>query len=234
MEVGCADGGKAVRLAECWPQARFTGVDVSEPSIRQAEQRRLASSARERLRFLCGDYLALSPGRFDLILADSVLQWLPGSTDRLFGKLADELNPGGLLLFSIPYSCLYNTMLTAVRRTFRLVRSKPLDWLLLALAGGAHGQAHSPEFLQERLNYLYFLPQRMASGSLEKTLLARHRLAVKAAAPYVHASPGQYKHRVWCFRRELATAAPLPRSAPDSSGSGAFRRAPFAGRKKWT
>ncbi len=206
LEVGCGDGGKSVRLADCWPRAHFTGVDVSEPSIRQAEQLRLASPARERLRFLRGNYLTLSAGRYDLILADSVLQWLPGPTDRLFGKLADELNPGGLLLFSMPYSCLYNTLLTSVRRTLRLLRSKPLDRLLLTMAGGVHGQAHSPEFLRERLNYLYILPQRTADASLEKNLLARHRLAVRAVAPYVHASLGQYKHRLWCFRRETAAA----------------------------
>ena len=207
LEVGCGDGGKAIRLAEGWPGVHVTGVDISDPSIRQARRLRKGSPARERLEFLCGDYRALAPGRFDVILADSVLQWLPGPTDALFAKLAAELNPGGFLLFSMPYDCAYNTVLTGLRRTLRLVRSRFLDRAILLLAGRLHGQAHAPEFLRERLNYMYILPERMASRDLERSLAAGHGLVVAAVLPYLHASPAQYKHRLWCCRREPWRAA---------------------------
>jgi SAM-dependent methyltransferase len=210
LEVGCGDGGKTLRLAECWPQAHLTGVDISEPSIALAEQRRRSSPARERLNFQCGDYLTLALDRFDLILADSVLQWIPGPDDRLFGKLAGELAPGGLLLFSIPYACFYNTMLTGVRRVCRLFRSRLLDWLLLSLMGRLHGLTHSREFLRERLNYAYLLARRMGSPALEKVLLEKLHLEVQAVVPYAHASLGQFRHRLWCFRAPLALPARCP------------------------
>jgi trans-aconitate methyltransferase len=200
LEVGCGDGGKAIRLAESWPSAHFTGVDISEPSICLATQNQQASPARERLRFLTGDYLAMSLGQYDLILADSVLQWIPGSTDGLFGKLAGDLNPGGLLVFSIPYACLYNSILTGIRQTLRLFRSSLLDQSVLALARIIHGRSHTSEFLRERLSYAYRLTQRMASPALMETLRAQHDLAAEAIVPYAHASPGQFKHQLWCFR----------------------------------
>jgi SAM-dependent methyltransferase len=204
LEVGCGDGGKLLRLAERWPRAQLTGIDLSEMNIRLAEEARQASPARDRLRFLSGDYLQLPLGRFDLILADNVLHLIPGPTDRLFAKLTGELTSGGLLLFSIPYSCLYNALLTALRRVLRLFRTPLLDRMLLTLARALHGRQHSSEFLRERLEYAYILPERMGSPALERDL-AQHHLVLEARLPYLHASPAQFKHYLWCFRCQPQT-----------------------------
>jgi SAM-dependent methyltransferase len=208
LEVGCGDGAKAVHLVECWPHAHYTGVDLSGPNIRRAELRRLASPARERLRFVTGDYLDLLQERYDVILADSVFHLIAAPTEKLFARLAGDLNPGGWLLFTMPCSCLYNTVLMTFRRLLRLVRCRLLDRLLLAVAGRLHGRSYSREFLGERLEYAYLLPYRMGSRALEVSLLANHHLAVEAVLPCAHRSIAQPRHRLWCFHRLPTEPAP--------------------------
>src|SRR4051812_25405720 len=65
LDVGCGDGGKVMRLAECWPDAVFTGVDIAEPNIRAAERLRQGHPAAERLQFHAADYTAFATGGFD-------------------------------------------------------------------------------------------------------------------------------------------------------------------------
>jgi trans-aconitate methyltransferase len=199
LDVGCGDGGKVLRLAESWPETRFTGVDIGESNVREAERRQLGHPRREQLRFHAADYLKFAAGRHDVILADSVLHLIPGSTDLLFAKLASELTPGGLLIFSMPSACLYNTVLTRTRQLLRLCRSRVTDGLLLTLARLLHGRSHSREFLRERLHYMYILPERHGSRALETRLAAEHQLAMQGSTPCLHTSLGQPKHRLWCF-----------------------------------
>src|ERR1043165_789503 len=191
LDVGCVDGGKAFRLAARWPQADITGVDISELSIAAAEQHRQASQDAQRIRFAAGGYSALSLGRYDLILADSVLQFIPGSTEHLFAKLTSELRPKGWLVFSMPYTCLFNRLLTTARRTISMLRTRMFDSLFLSVAKRLYGQRFSSEFLRERLCYMYLLPARMLPPSLDNLCFLRQHLAVHAILPYAHASIGQ-------------------------------------------
>ena len=134
LEVGSGDGSKTLRLAESWPQATFTGVDICDANIQLAERQRRACSVRDRVQFLSGDYLSLALEKYDLIFADSVLHLIPGSTDALFTKLTMELNRGGYLVMSMPFDCMYNSLLFATRRILRRLRSRLTDWLILTLA----------------------------------------------------------------------------------------------------
>jgi SAM-dependent methyltransferase len=202
LDVGCGDGGKLARLAELFPQARLTGVDISGPNIRQAERRRLSGPARDRLNFILGDYRELSLPRFDVILSDSTLHLIPGSTDELFSKLSRELNPGGLLCFTIPCRCFFNALLATFRRTMRLIRSRFTDRLIMSLAATLHGSSHSREFLRERLQYMYILPNRYGSRALQRRLSKHHQLATETAEAFAHASLGQLKHRFYALRRQ--------------------------------
>ena len=200
LDVGCGDGGKVFRLVESWPETRFTGVDISEPNVREADARWSGHPSKQKLTFHAADYLEFDAGRHDVILADSVLHLIPGSTDRLFAKLAGELAPGGLLIFSMPSTCLYNTILTRTRQLLRLCRSRVTDGMLLTVAGLLHGRSHSREFLRERLHYMYMLPERRGSLALESRLAEEHQLELQGSSPCLHTSPGQQKHRLWCFR----------------------------------
>jgi trans-aconitate methyltransferase len=200
LEVGCGDGGQLARLAELLPQARLMGVDISEPNIRAAESRPVAESVRQRLDFILGDYRDMTLARYDLIISDTTLHLIPGSNDELFSKLASELKPDGRLVFTIPYRCLFNAMLSTMRRTLRLFRSRLTDRLILALAAKVHGNAHSREFLRERLHYMYILPCRYGSHSFAKALQSRHDLVAERALECAHSSLGKPKHRFYSFR----------------------------------
>lgn len=207
LDVGCGDGGKLFRLAECWPDASFTGIDIAEPNIRLAEHRRQESPHRDRIAFHAGDYRTFSARPHDLIVADGVLHLIPGPTDQLFARLVDHLAPGGLAVFSMPEECWYNWALLGVRRVLRACRSRLTDELALMAARLLHGRSHPDDFLRERLGYVYVLPFRQWSGTLEVRLTAVHGLDNLEAVRYRHTSPGQLRHRLWCFRRPPAAAA---------------------------
>jgi SAM-dependent methyltransferase len=207
LEVGSGDGGKLLRLAEAWPSAEFTGIDISAPNSRLAEQHRLQSAARNRVRFIHGDYLTAAVGRFDLILADSVLHLIPCATQRLFDRLASNLNPGGLIVFSMPCACLFNRLLFGVRRLLRLLRCGLTDRFLLKLASSLHRGAYSVDFLRERVNYMYIIPDRVGSTAMEQDLAAEYQWSLEAVSSEPHRSFGQPKHRLWCFQNHRAIPA---------------------------
>ena len=200
LDIGCGDGGKLARLAELWPKMSFTGIDISPPNIQQAELRGETSLARDRLNFILGDYRELILPSYDIILAESTLHLIPGTNDELFAKLRSEMKPGGLLLFTIPRRGAFNTLLSITRRVLRLFRSPMTDWLILSLAEKLHGQAHTREFLRERLHYMYILPNRYGSSRFARTLSEQHQLDLQFSARCAHTSLGQPMHSFYSFR----------------------------------
>jgi 2-polyprenyl-3-methyl-5-hydroxy-6-metoxy-1,4-benzoquinol methylase len=74
LEVGCGDGSVAQRLLERYPDASYTGIDVS------AEPGRLFRGDAARARFQSIDstsYLATEPEPFDLVVVVDVLHHVP-------------------------------------------------------------------------------------------------------------------------------------------------------------
>ena len=80
------------------------------------------------------DYREFSGGTFDLIYSWCVLHFIPGPDNLLFGKLARDLNDDGLLLYTLPYDCLFNRCLSAGRKVCRALRFRWLDRLFFQLA----------------------------------------------------------------------------------------------------
>lgn len=157
LELGCGTGYLTLILSERFPNARLTGIDLSE---------RMVATARERtgeqvcLRVGDAEVESLERGCYDLIAANAVIHWFqsPGNTLR---RLVDALRPGGFLICSTfgpdtlqelawIYSAVEEEMsLPPSRRVgdFRPERG----WLqFMKLAGIAH-----PQFLQcwQRLPY---------------------------------------------------------------------------------
>ena len=96
-DIGCGPGNSTEVLAERFPDAVVVGMDSSAEMIESARKRLPA------VRFEVGDITewSWSEGRFDVILANASLQWVPdhGSLlPRLLGKLA----PGGVLAVQVP------------------------------------------------------------------------------------------------------------------------------------
>jgi trans-aconitate 2-methyltransferase len=199
LDVGCGTGAQLIDIAATFQLAQCVGIDLSLWNV--ANARRMASDARLRLHFRHGDYLSFVSEPFDVILADSVLQNVPVSTGTLAVKLSTDLNPGGLLIVSIPYDCVYNRLIWTSRRVFRLARGPFLERVAVRVARLLH-PSWSADMIRERIPYLYLLPERVDSENVRDTLLTAGRLAVLQEQEVPHVSPVQPKHRLVVFRKQ--------------------------------
>jgi trans-aconitate 2-methyltransferase len=96
VDIGCGPANSTEVMVEAFPEARVSGVDNS-PDMLEAARKRLPGVKFERADITTW----AEPGPFDLIVANAVLQWVPGHEDllpRLVGKLA----PGGHLAVQMP------------------------------------------------------------------------------------------------------------------------------------
>ena len=201
LDLGCGTGLNALALAEALPQAVITGVDLSAASIAQGEAARRRHPAGARVTFTAANYLQFLGGPFDVIVSDTVLYAIPASDEALFGKIAGDLVPGGLLVYTMPTSAVANRMLVGVRRALRRLRGKRMDAVLLALARALHGGRYDEALLRERVPYMYVVPDRYDSRGLHTRLATQWSFEILATEPIPRASPAQLKHRLVVARR---------------------------------
>jgi trans-aconitate 2-methyltransferase len=98
VDLGCGPGTQTKTLLDRWPSARITGVDSSAEMISSAQ----ALAVPGRLEFLRADVRGWKPdGPVDVVVANAVLQWVPGHVD-LIGEIAGWLAPGGCFAFQVP------------------------------------------------------------------------------------------------------------------------------------
>ena len=121
LEIGSAIGGHLLPLAMSYPRAHFTGIDLAEEQVAQAN-----ASARElgleNITFVQADILDYQPepGAFDYVVAHGIYSWIaPEIRDALLALVARALASEGLGYVS------YNTFpgwhsLMAVRRLLQL------------------------------------------------------------------------------------------------------------------
>jgi len=96
VDIGCGPGNSTEVLAARYPGARVRGID-SSPDMIAAARKRLP-----QLQFDIADIASWDdPGRFDLVLANAVLQWLPDHA-ALLPRLIAMLAPGGSLAVQVP------------------------------------------------------------------------------------------------------------------------------------
>jgi SAM-dependent methyltransferase len=201
LEIGCGTGGTLFALAEARPRVTAVGVDLSPGSIEVAERARAEHPARDRVEFAAGEYLTVPvDGDFDVIVADQSLHLIGGSTDALCARLARQLRPGGLLLAEMPYVTPYNTALVGLRRVMRRLRGPRMDSIGLRVARRVHRGDMPDDQLQERIAYLYVVPERLAGDAFESALSA-HGIERIEQVPMRQASPAQLKHDLRVFGR---------------------------------
>ncbi|MFC5824609.1 class I SAM-dependent methyltransferase [Nonomuraea insulae] len=129
LDVGCSEGLFTRQLAEAYPDARVTGLDISERALSRAR----AGAARSGIRFLAMDLLAERPeGVFDLVVCGEMLYYLGGGARlRLASKrLSSLITVGGFLVLVHPWP--------GARRLYRY-----LDGDLLLKAAGEHVEEFS-------------------------------------------------------------------------------------------
>jgi SAM-dependent methyltransferase len=202
MDIGCGSGEQIISLASALPRATFTGVDISAANVAAATANCERMSLSQRVRLAAADYLEFDPGgRFDLIISWGTLQLIPGPSVRIFGKIAAELVPGGLLMNAMPYACGYNRMLMATRRAFRALRSGATDTLVLWLARLLHGHELDDDMLRQRVEYMYHVPFRFDSDALHRMMREECALELVSLRSEPHVSIAQAKHRMTVSRK---------------------------------
>ena len=106
LDVGCGTGEITRRLAERYPEARVTGIDVLDTSLQIA--RHGARPLGERVQFEHGDAFALQypDAAMDLVVCRHVSQSIP-DFDAALAEMTRCLKPGGWLhLLSEDYTML--------------------------------------------------------------------------------------------------------------------------------
>jgi SAM-dependent methyltransferase len=204
LDIGCGTGELVFALAEALPRATLTGLDVSRPSIEAAQERQRRTVAGERLSFRLADYLAFDAGPFDVITASSTLHLIDTDADTLFTKIAADLALDGLLFNCMPCRCLYNHLLMGVRRAFRAVRHPVTDALIAWTARLLCGPKVTPEFLRQRIHYMYVIPRCYDGRALDELLENRCGLLRVETLYEPHASIAQPRHSLAIFRKQAA------------------------------
>lgn len=101
-DMGCGPGNVTTLLADRWPGARITGYDSSREMLAAAAGYAGPTAGGGALDFRRADAAVWTPEeRFDLIVSNAALQWVPGHADR-FPDWLEHLSPGGTLAFQVP------------------------------------------------------------------------------------------------------------------------------------
>ncbi len=201
LDIGCGCGDQIFSLAARLPEADYLGVDISGPNIENAQKKAAAIDMSGRISFALSNYMDFVTQPFDVIISDSVLQNIDASSDALFGKIAVDLAPDGILIITMPYSCFYNSLLWSVRRLLRTLRSGFTDRLIFAIAKNIHGNNYSEELLLERVNYMYLLPHRFFCDTTDRLLVSALRANKICEINVEHTSIGQPKHKLCIYRK---------------------------------
>ncbi len=106
LELGCGDGSHLLPQAECYPSARFVGIDSAESPIAQA--RSVAETLQlTNVELHHGDIRQVDRdwGEFDYVVAHGLYSWVPPEVqDALLRILQANLAPSGVAYVS------YNTL----------------------------------------------------------------------------------------------------------------------------
>jgi trans-aconitate 2-methyltransferase len=98
-DLGCGPGTMTAALARRWPGAQVRGIDNSAAMLEAA---RTLPEAGGRLSFVLGDVRDWKPdGRVDVIVCNSVLQWVPDHLEVL-ARWAGFIPSGGWLAVQVP------------------------------------------------------------------------------------------------------------------------------------
>ncbi|MFI8521509.1 trans-aconitate 2-methyltransferase [Streptomyces sp. NPDC085481] len=102
-DLGCGPGNVTVLLADRWPDAHITGLDLSPEMLERAEKDWAGTtSGGGWLDFRPADAAHWTPEEpYDLIVSNAALQWVPNHPES-FATWIDGLRPGGTLAFQVP------------------------------------------------------------------------------------------------------------------------------------
>ncbi|WP_405582467.1 trans-aconitate 2-methyltransferase [Streptomyces sp. NBC_01190] len=148
-DLGCGPGNVTLLLADRWPAARITGFDNSPQMLAAAAPSAGPTPGGGELDFRHADAAGWTPEeRFDLIVSNAALQWVPGHADR-FPDWLGRITPGGVFAFQVPgnFDSPSHTLLTGL--------CESAAWReRLGGLGARHGHVLEPDAYLERLTTL--------------------------------------------------------------------------------
>lgn len=98
LDIGSGWGGLALSIAQATPDARVTGVTLSEHQLSISRARAEAAGLSDRVEFRLADYRALE-GQFDRIVSVGMLEHVGvGFYQRYFDEVRRLLTPDGVAL----------------------------------------------------------------------------------------------------------------------------------------
>lgn len=105
LELGCADGGNIIPLAQSFPNSEFTGIDLGLRQLSEG-QRMAQALGLQNISLRHGNILDLGPelGQFDYIITYGIFSWVPRDVqDKILEISSKNLAPQGIAYIS------YNT-----------------------------------------------------------------------------------------------------------------------------
>ena len=199
-DIGCGPGNSTEVLCERYPEARIVGVD-SSPNMIEAARKRLPDIAFEVAEIR--EWRLREP--LDVILANAVLQWIPGH-ETLLPALIAKLKPGGALAAQMP-----DNLEEPSHRLMREIAAEGPWAAKLKDAANARAERHGAEW------YFRLLRPHAPSGPLAHNLLSSAcgtgcdcRMAEgNRSSPVPRPARGERAGRVPCaLRGAIATAYP--------------------------
>jgi SAM-dependent methyltransferase len=116
LEIGCADGGNLVPMAEALPGSEFLGIDLAERQIADGNEW-IAPLGLDNIELLARNFKRLPNryGQFDYIICHGVFSWIPANErPKLLEMIRSRLTENGIAYVS------YNTFPGwHIRRTVR-------------------------------------------------------------------------------------------------------------------
>lgn len=103
LEIGSATGHHLLPLAMRWPEARFTGIDISTDAVAMARDLATEAGLSRRVDFIACALEEFTPTgqRYDFIIAHGFFSWVPDPVKRrLLAFCAEHLSPQGLAVVS--------------------------------------------------------------------------------------------------------------------------------------
>lgn len=106
LELGCASGGNLIPYATMFPDASFTGIDLSEVQINQGKEHVEKLGLKNiTLKTMSITDINAKFGKFDYIIAHGILSWVPKNVqDKIFEIFSKNLTKNGIAYVS------YNTL----------------------------------------------------------------------------------------------------------------------------
>jgi SAM-dependent methyltransferase len=101
LDVGCGYGVASIIIAQTWPRASVTGIDLDDASVAQARKRAAEAGVTGQVRFEVGDATALAGGPYDVVLFTDSLHDM-GDPAAALASARTVLAPGGSVLVIEP------------------------------------------------------------------------------------------------------------------------------------